>query len=96
MLGEIFVGTVVQIVSSSKIQQSTLQRTTRFALLTFNSVLVKESHIIQLCSRFTSGRVFNGELNEQRLQKLLYLHLFTDCFMQIALHSSEQNTLLLI
>ena len=36
------------------------------------------------------GRVFNGELYAQRLQKLIYLHLFTDFFMKISLHSSEQ------
>ena len=41
----------------------------------------------------TSGRVLNGELYAQRLQKLIYLHLFTDCFMKIPLHSSEQNIL---
>ena len=32
----------------------------------------------------------NGELYAQRLQKLVYLYLFTDCFMKIALQSSEQ------
>ena len=33
----------------------------------------------------------HGELCAQRVQKLIYLHLFTDCFMKISLHSSEQN-----
>ena len=27
----------------------------------------------------------------QRLQKLIYLHLFTDCFMKISLHSPGSN-----
>ena len=30
------------------------------------------------------GRVLNGELYGQRLQKLIYLNLFTDCFMKIS------------
>ena len=47
-------------------------------------------HIIQRCSGITRGRVLNGELYAQRLQKLIYLHLFTDCFMKISLQSSEQ------
>ena len=29
--------------------------------------------------------------NLQRLQKLVYLHLFTDCFMKIPFHSLEEN-----
>ena len=32
-------------------------------------------HIIQICSIITRGRVLNGELYAQRLQKLVYLHL---------------------
>ena len=47
-------------------------------------------HIIQICSGITHGRMFNGELYAQRLQKLIYLHLFTDCFMKISLQSLEQ------
>ena len=35
--------------------------------------------IIQLCSGIISGRVLNGELYAQRLQKLISLPLFTDC-----------------
>ena len=35
--------------------------------------------IIQTCSGITRGRVLNGELYTQGLQKLIYLHLFTDC-----------------
>ena len=41
--------------------------------------------IIQLCSGITRGRMFNGELYAERLQMLIYLHLFTDCFMKISL-----------
>ena len=47
-------------------------------------------YIIQIYSGITRGRVLNGELYTQRLQKLIYLYLFTDCFMKISLHSSEQ------
>ena len=36
--------------------------------------------MIQQGSGITHGRVFNGELYAQRLHKLIYLHLFTDCF----------------
>ena len=43
-----------------------------------------------MCSGITRGRVFNGELYAQRFQKLIYLHLFTDCFMNISPQSSEQ------
>ena len=46
--------------------------------------------IIQMCSEITSGKVFNGELYAQRFQKLIYLHLFTDCFMEISHQPSEQ------
>ena len=45
--------------------------------------------MIQICSGITSGRVFNGELYAQRLQKLIYLHLLTGWFMKISLQSSE-------
>ena len=47
--------------------------------------------MIQICSRITTGRVLNGELYTQRLQKLIYAHLFTGCFMKISLQSSELN-----
>ena len=40
-------------------------------------------------SGITRGRVLNGELYAQKLQNLIYLHLFTDCFMKISLQSSE-------
>ena len=33
-------------------------------------------------------------LLHQKFQKLIYLHLFTDCFMKISPQSLEQNTVL--
>ena len=33
----------------------------------------------------------NGELQIRRLQKLICLHLFTDCFMKISLHTSPSE-----
>ena len=45
-------------------------------------------YTIQIWSGITHGRVLNEELSAQRLQKLIYLHLSTDCFMKISLHSS--------
>ena len=47
--------------------------------------------MIQICPGITSGRVLNGELYAQRLQKLIYLHLLTGCFMKISFHFSDQN-----
>ena len=47
-------------------------------------------HTVQTCSGITRGRVLSGELYAQRLQKLIYLYLFTDCFMKISLQSLEQ------
>ena len=47
-------------------------------------------HIIQICLGITRGRVLNGELYAQRLQKLIYQRLFTDCFIKISLQSSEE------
>ena len=38
-------------------------------------------HIIEMCSGITHGRVLNDELYAQRFQKLIYVHLFTYCFM---------------
>ena len=56
-------------------------------------------HIIQIYSGITCGRVLNGELHAQRLQKLIYLYLFTDCFMicsddwrEIFMKQSVKNT----
>ena len=40
--------------------------------------------IIKIYSRITRGRVLNGVLYAQRLQKLIYLHLFAECFMKIS------------
>ena len=37
-------------------------------------------HKMQICSGVTRGKVLHGELYAQRLQKLIYLHLSTDCF----------------
>ena len=48
-------------------------------------------HMTQICSGITSGRVLNGELYAQRLQKLIYLHLLTGYFMKISLQSLELN-----
>ena len=45
---------------------------------------------VQICSGITRGRVLNLGLYAQRLQKLIYLHLFTDCLMKISLQSLEQ------
>ena len=57
---------------------------------------VYSNAVIQICSGITCGTVLNGELYAQRLQKLIYLHLSTDCFMKISLHSagpSEERNL---
>ena len=45
-------------------------------------------YVIQICSEITRGKVLNGELYAQRLQKLIYLHLSTDhmsCTLKINL-----------
>ena len=52
-------------------------------------------YMIQISSGIASGRVVNWELYAQRLQKLIYLHLLTGCFMKISLQSSEQNSFFL-
>ena len=49
-----------------------------------------------MCSGITRGRVLNGELYTQRLQKLVYLYLFTDGFMKISPQSLELIQLLLL
>ena len=51
----------------------------------FITVFGDSSFIIQIYPGITSGRVLNGELYAQRLQKLMYLYLSTDCFMKISL-----------
>ena len=48
-------------------------------------------YLIQMCSGITRGRGFNGELYAQRFHKLIYLHLFADCFIKISPRSSEQT-----
>ena len=47
-------------------------------------------HSIHICAGITLGRVPTRDLYAQQLQKLIYLHLCTDCFMKISLQSSEQ------
>ena len=46
--------------------------------------------MIKMCSGITRGRVLNGVRYAQRFHKLIYLHLFTDCFMKNSPQSSEQ------
>ena len=48
-------------------------------------------HIIQMCSGITHGRLLKGELYAQKFQKLIYLHLFTDCFMKFSPQLLEQT-----
>ena len=43
-----------------------------------------------MSSEITHGRVLNGELYAQRFQKLIYLHLFIDCVMNLSPQASEQ------
>ena len=52
--------------------------------------------VIQIYSGIIRGRVLNVELYAQKLQKLIYLYLFTDCFMKISLQSSKQISRLAI
>ena len=47
--------------------------------------------VSQICCGITYGRVLNGELYAPRLQKLIYLHLSTDCFMKISLQSTRHQ-----
>ena len=54
------------------------------------SISILSSVLVQLSSGLTRGGVLNGELYAQRLQKSIYLLLFTDCFMKICLQSWEQ------
>ena len=46
--------------------------------------------VIQMYSGITRGRVFNEEHYAHRFQKLIYLHLFTECFMKISPQSVER------
>ena len=50
----------------------------------------KANYVVQICYKITCGRVFNGKIYAQRLQKLIYLHLSTDCF--ISLHQRESRS----
>ena len=44
-------------------------------LISFVNINVGISdYMIQICSGITSGRVLNGELYAQRIQKLIYMH----------------------
>ena len=40
----------------------------------YNQLSTIKGYIIQICSGITCGIVLNGELNAQRLQKVIYLH----------------------
>ena len=42
---------------------------------------IEQEHIVQISSGIARDRVLYGKLYAQRLQKLIYLHLVTDCFM---------------
>ena len=42
------------------------------------------------------GRVLNGELYAPRFQKLINVHVITDCFVKISLQSSEQIQLVIL
>ena len=44
--------------------------------------------IIQICSGITCGKVYNGELYTQSVQKLIFLYMSTDCFVKFSLCSS--------
>ena len=48
------------------------------------------TYIIQIYFGIAHRRVLNGELCTQRLQKLIYLCLSSDCFIKIFLHSLGQ------
>ena len=37
-----------------------------------------------------------GGCYAQRIQKLIYLHLFTDCFVKVSPHSTEQTVFVLM
>ena len=56
-----------------------------------SAIYTVTNHIVLICSGITRCRVLNVELYAQRLQKLIYLHLFTDCFMKISIQSMGQS-----
>ena len=53
-------------------------------------IKILQGHMIQICSGITRGRVLNGELYAQILQKLIYLNLSTECFMKIGVYRKMQ------
>ena len=55
------------------------------------NICIKPYRLIQIYSGITSGRVPNGELYTQRLQKLTYLYLSTGCLVKMSLHSSGRE-----
>ena len=46
--------------------------------------------MIQICSGITSGRVLNGQLYAQRLQKLVYL-VIVECSMESFMHKDYRS-----
>ena len=50
------------------------------------------SYIIQVSSGIICGRVLNGEFYAQRFQKLIYVHVFTDCFVKMFVQVIEENS----
>ena len=54
------------------------------------SVNLLVRHTDSLIDLYLDKNIHNLLANTQRLQKLIYLNLFTDCFMKISLQSSEQ------
>ena len=51
-------------------------------------------YMSQMCSGITRGRVPNGVFYAQRFHKLIYLQLFTECYVKIFPQSSEQRQFL--
>ena len=49
-----------------------------------------------MCSGITRGRMLNGELYAQRLQKLIYLHLSAELFHEDLSSIVRANTLVLL
>ena len=68
-------------------KEATIHQVTT-TLATSKNVLFP-GHMTQIYSGITRGRVLNGEISTQRLQKLIYLYLSTDCFMKISLQPSR-------
>ena len=50
-----------------------------------------EKCVIQMCSGTTHSRMLNWELCAQILQNLIYLYLFTDCFMKVFLNRQNEH-----